>query len=480
MIDIEKEDLVLDYLVEAVAPFTVRDLIKATGMKQTPENQEDINFILTSLPDFVEEDGVFYPKESFLSSVPFRIKPSEFEIQEGILIPGHRFIPFQPFALAQKDLLYVFNGQPLKTREIKLKAKHMIIYFSLLDFERMPIKNIEDILDDDSDLFVDAIEMREFYKQTNFVFGDSIIATTNLDDPGVFALSYDSWENTELRQFEIEKFNRFFKKTLEDVLQMDIDYPNLEKQLLYTYYYLDRKQYSIPGNAIAPLIIQSQEFTLSSLPDGRKILHFSDESPEDLGVYPNFSDLPVEMNDHDQPDLDSVEGVLQYLGNNNSLTVVRALILDQLASERRYSYKFIENYLFKGLEKPFMPDDLCEEFKKMIRLEYKEIKKKYNPESAFLPLTTVRKKILDVELQISEFLRYLDAAMILPEELPQDDMMRLMELDKTLHEVLVNLEVSQLSGEINITEIKKTLKLLDRLIPELPGRLNRIKSQLNL
>ena len=186
------------------------------------------------------------------------------------------------------------------------------------------------------------------------------------------------------------------------------------------------------------------------------------------------------MNDHAQPDLESVEGVLQYLGNNNSLTVVRALVLDQLSSQKRYSYKFIENYLFKGLEKPFMPDDICSEFKKMVRREYQEIKRKYNPESAFLPLTTVRKKILDVELQISEFLRYLDAAMILPEELPQDDMMRLMELDKTLHEILVNLEVSQLSGEVNIVEIKKTLKLLDRLIPELPGRLNRIKSNLNL
>ena len=201
MIDIEKEDLVLDYLVEAVAPFTVLDLIQATGMDQSPENQEDINFILTSLPDFVVEDGVFYPKESFLSGIPFRIKPSEFEIQEGILIPGHRFIPFQPFALAQKDLFYVSAAEPLKTREIKLKAKHMIIYFSLLDFERMPIKNIEDILDDDSDLFVDAIDMRQFYKRHNFVFGDSIIADTNLDDPGVFTLTYDSWENSEIHQF---------------------------------------------------------------------------------------------------------------------------------------------------------------------------------------------------------------------------------------------------------------------------------------
>ncbi len=480
MIDIEKEDLVLDYLVEAVAPFTVMDLIKAAGVEDTPENQEDINFILTSLPDFVFDEGVFYPKESFLSRVPFRIQPSEFEIQEGILIPGHRFVPFLPFALSQKEIIYSHNGKSLSTREIKLKARHMIIYFSLLDFERMPIKNIEDILDEDSDLFVDALDMRQFYQENKFVYGDSIIASMDLDDPGVFTLVYDSWENSEMHRFEIETFNRLFKRTLDEVLQMDIDYPNIEKQLLYTYYYLDTQQFSIPGNAIGPLITTGGDFVISSLPDGRKLLHFPDESPEDLGLYPSFSDYPLETNDHGPPDLESVEGVLQYLGNNNSLTVVRALILDQLASQKRYSYKCIEDYLFKGLDRPFVPEDIAGEFKKMIRREFEEIKKKFNPDSAFLPLTTVRKKILALELQISEFLRSLDAAMVLPEELPQEDMLRLMELDKTLHEVLENLEMSQLAGEVNIVEIKRTLKLLDRLIPELPGRLDRIKNQIDL
>jgi len=266
---------------------------------------------------------------------------------------------------------------------------------------------------------------------------------------------------------------------------MELVFPNVEKQLLYTYFLLSRgadaAPWTIPGSALLALLKARGEIKASSLADGRILFHFAHQNVEDLKVNPDlndFANMALEELD-EEPEFDTIDGILKYLGNNNDIVVVRALLLDQITAQKKFSYKAVEDYLFDGAPKPFMPPELRAPFKELVHDEFYEITASFDPAYAFLPITTARKKVLEAMLLISGFLRSLDAQGVQPDQLPQDDMMNLMELDRNLAEFLSAIEAAQLEGENNSAEVRRVLKMIDVALSQLPNVFDLIREQIN-
>lgn len=476
MINDKKQDIVLDYLEEIDQPFTLIDLFKTTGLKKTRKNEIEIDEMIHATDYFVKDKKTYYPKHTFLTDIPLRIQPTEFEIDKGILIPGHRMLPFHPFGRFMDEITFLHNNLPIKTKTMAFTMLEIQIYFSLMDLEKIPISNIEDILEEDAKLKIKVCDMRSFYKNNNFKSGDSIIVKSLDFKEGLFSIEYDSYDNYHHHFFEIEKIDRKFRRTLKQVLEEELIFPNIEKQLLNTYFYLKDETWTVPGSAVGPLLTKDQDITFSPLPGGRTLFHFADQEIEALDVFPDFDDYLEE--EDEEFELDTIDGVLKYLNNNNNRVVVRALLLDQITNQSRFSYKKVEDYLFANLEKPYMPLELRKFFKNLVNEDYLELKNAFNPANAFLPITTARQKTLEASLLISKFLRSLDAQRVQLEDLPKSDMMHLMELDRALSEVLYNLEVSQLEEENNIAGVHRILKMVDRVTTDLPRVFDLIRAKI--
>jgi hypothetical protein len=461
------------------------ELFKATGLKQTAKSEAEIGNMIHGCDYFVLWENTFYLKTLFLKNFLIRMHPNEFELKEGIFVPGHWLLPFHPPWAFMGDIAFQYNGSPVKTRTRKLKIETIMPYFALMDFQKVPILNIEDMLDENADLEIEVCDLKSFYKKNNFQPGDSIIIEPLDLKEGLFAIRYEAHDSYEGRIFEINRIDKKFVDTLEKVLQMELVFPNAEKQLLYTYFLLSREAgaatRTIAGSALLALLKAREEIKASSLADGRILFHFVHQNIEDLKVNPDFNDftnMALEELD-EEPDFDTIDGILQYLGNNNDIVVVRALLLDQIAAQKKFSYKDVEDYLFDGAPKPFMPPELRGPFKELVHDEFHEIKEAFDPASAFLPITTARKKVLEAMLLISGFLRSLDAQGVQPEQLPQDDMLNLMELDRNLAEFLSVIETAQLEGENNSAEIRRVLKMIDVALAQLPKVFDLIREQIN-
>lgn len=469
-------DLVYDYLETIDHPFKVTELIKETGLEKSKHSEREIHDMIQVTDYFVKEKNTFHPKHTFLKDVPIRIEPTDFETEKGILIPGHRMLPFHPFARYVDEITYLYDNKEIKTKTMALTMPEIMAYFSMMDLEKFPIANIEDILEEGAKLKIKVWDLKNFYKKNKFQSGDTIIVKPVDLQEGIFSIAYDPYDNFQGNIFEIGRIDREFRKTLKQVMKKSLDFPNIEKQLLYTYYYLRDKNYTVAGSPVSPIITEDPEITFSPLPNGRTIFHFAGEDIEDLPSFPKFEDF-VE-NDDEEIDLFTIEGILKFIGNNNGIVAVRALLLDQISNQQKYNYKKIEDYLFDGLEKPYMPVELLERFKSLLKQEHKELKKTFNPDFAFLPVTTTRRKVLDAALLISRFLRSLDAAQVQLEDLPRKEMLQLSEVDGALGEVLTELENSQLSEQNDSSEMHRIIKMVDHLLSELPFVFDMIRARI--
>jgi hypothetical protein len=475
------DENVIEYLTEIETPFTLEDLLRSTDTKHTPKVESEIRNLISSIDEFVEDERVFHPKISFLNDIPIRVMPTEYELKKGILIPGHRLLPFHPAGLPMDDVTFFENEVPLKTRTIKMKMVELHIFFNLMDLQKIPILNIEDILNENADLKIQVYKMKEFYKTHHFKYGDTLIFKPKDFNEGLFSLEYDSYDNYQSHIFQIERMDRTFMKTLKKVMNQDLLFPNVEKQLLYTYFYLKQNpqiKWDIPATALGPLLGKDKEVTFSPLPNGRTVFHYVNQSLDDLSVYPDFEELLEEQ--EEEFDLETIDGILKYLNNSNGITIVRALLFDMITQKQRFNYTEIEKYLFDGLEKPYMPDQFKKQLKVLLQSEYQSIKKGFNLKYAYLPITTARTKILEQWQVIAGFLRSLDEEMVELDQLPKNDMMHLMELYQVFDEILRELDNTQISGECDSTEIHRIVKIVDRVSEELPSVFAAIRGKLDL
>jgi len=327
--------------------------------------------------------------------------------------------------------------------------------------------------------------MKSFYKTHGFEPGDTLIVKPMDLNKGIFSIHYDPYDNYQNHIFEIQKQDRSFLKTLKKVIKQDLQFPNTEKQLLYTYHYLGRSKnkgetwpWALPCSALGPLITQDKEITFSPLPNGRTVFHFINQNPDDLAVYPDFDDL-LQSGD-DEFDLHTIDGILKFLNNNNGIITVRALLFQQITNRERFNYTKVEDYLFDGLPKPYMPREFRQLFKTLVAEEYKRIKNNFNLKYAYLPFTSARQKILELALEISRFLRYLDSEMVALDELPKNEMIQLMELDSNFEDILEDLDQLQLNGKNDNKEIQRVLKIITRLEDDMPRLFIIIRNKLGL
>lgn len=279
--NITLEDLVEHYLENVVEPFRLEDFFKAMELQMTKENQEDIYELMVNSGEVVLDNDCFYPRVSFLKDFVLRITPTDYEIEKSILIPGHRLLPFLPLDLLSDEVWFTYNNTLLEQRNIHLSVELLDTYFDLLDIDEIPILGSELYSNRDPRVSILVFDLTKFYQGNHFKPGDSIILKIEDFFEGTFSIHYDPLSNIRTREKEIKARDKLIIDTLKKVLKMNIEKNYLEKQLMYTYYYMSRcltpEQKKIPGTEVGVLLSQTREISYSELDDTGKIFHMGDK-----------------------------------------------------------------------------------------------------------------------------------------------------------------------------------------------------------
>jgi len=283
-------------------------------------------------------------------------------------------------------------------------------------------------------------------------------------------LDYDPQENMEKNKKKIQKINKKFLDTLNEIVSQSCLNPSIEEQLLEVYFNLRDLDWTIPGSPF-PIILKSQEkIIFSETAYGRKTLHFKDRNPMKdsfLELFDKSLEFPHKKN---RNNLNKIEDILKWLGNNNDEFTVRAFIRIMLYKEKEINMEKIVDYLFAGLEKPFMPDDVEIKFYKLLEKECRRIKKEFKIKVGLMPLYDLRERVLLIQQKISLFLRNLDKKGISPKNLNNPKFVRVMNLDQAINSTYlffekIEKEQSELTPDFHT--FKKSIETAENALSEM-------------
>ncbi|MCP5101966.1 MAG: plasmid pRiA4b ORF-3 family protein [bacterium] len=272
------EERVDHYVEMAEAPFSIDDCLKKLKVKKTKESEEKIHELIATGGEVILVNDRFYPKVSFLKDFVIRVMPTEFELDRGILIPGHRLLPFLPVYVLSDEVEFIDKNGILEEKDIYLSVADLDTYFGLLDSNDLPIIDTGLRLDGEHRVTFMAVDLARFYKEHHFRPGDSLILKMENFADCICSIHYDPLSSIKAHEKEIRAWDDLFIATLKKVLRENIEMSYLQKQLLYTYYYMSRamtrEQKEIPGTEVGVLLRRTKEIAYSEPEDTGKIFHF--------------------------------------------------------------------------------------------------------------------------------------------------------------------------------------------------------------
>ncbi len=241
-----------------------------------------------------EQDGHCALRTKFFDGARIKIVPSDFELANGILLPGDRFEAFNPCELSNDDFeLYAPGAKtPAELTVVRCDFAKLAPYYILLghggmidafaaeshdNYLRMrSAKNLRNAM-----LDVPAFDLSDFYMQTNFRFGDFLIVTVEDAEEGRFSLEYRPAELDASNADKIEWIERF-EAALVEVWHRNYNYITITEQLAAGFFCA----YSAGNDLLAQPRVSFDEFhrnmievTLSNQ-DGETMIVPVDETSE--------------------------------------------------------------------------------------------------------------------------------------------------------------------------------------------------------
>jgi hypothetical protein len=200
---VTQEDAFYDFLDSIAEPFTLDDVISFIRMmdpKQTGRLRMELSSLLSSRNlAFRLDSRHWVSRRGCFESVPFVINPTKMELLNGILVPGHRCIPFANPSLLPQEYHFYWKGKPIPTTTTEGSPEEFYPYYALFGEEYAPQyvarDNPEnesafnsDLYEDPPEVAINTLDMRNLYRETSFVPGDHFVVRTRDWKEGSFDL----------------------------------------------------------------------------------------------------------------------------------------------------------------------------------------------------------------------------------------------------------------------------------------------------
>ncbi len=369
----------LDMLLEMPeiysSPFTVSEVIEklspgspsALGMKTHFELDSEL-FNSPSFIDIYDEERdseEYYYLPGFFKDAEFLVEPRREELDEQILFPGHRFMPFVDKTIHPSSIRLRWRGEDLPMKKVKRRYEDLFIYHSLLGESGI----MQYLLEDDqanipdftsgeivtpSELTLSVFDMSSFYTETGFQAGDGIKMKVEDFSEGLLSLSRQPPARTRAEKSKIRKWSALFGEGIQKAINDNGVDQIIEDELAVAF--LLNRDYLLknPVLHVGGFLEISDDYALKSSdgetwiwdvdsePEPTEIeMDFDDVSPEDL----NFEELEQMRISEGPPDSKSLDSLLDYMGFDLCEEELKAYILDELYRDGKSADKVIRRCL---------------------------------------------------------------------------------------------------------------------------------------
>ncbi|MDR3171867.1 MAG: plasmid pRiA4b ORF-3 family protein [Treponema sp.] len=269
---ISQEDALYEFLENVTEPFSPEDVV-AHIRKKSPHRTGRLVLEITSLINsrniaFRLNTKKWLSRRGCFETVPFVISPTRLELLNGILIPGHRCIPFANPALLPQEYTFYWKGAPLSFTTSEGSPEEFYPYYSVFGEEYAPQyvarDNPEneaayncDPYEDPPEVSIQTLDMRNLYRETAFVPGDRFVVRTLNWKIGMFELERvggDAWPEADLDAWAKAAENGFAESFA--VLGPG---SSTEEQIAYAYWYGGKRMRDIPAFALEDFLYEKTE-----------------------------------------------------------------------------------------------------------------------------------------------------------------------------------------------------------------------------
>lgn len=188
---VAQEDALYEFLDDAPDPFSTAEATAAVRRKEPGGVRRLLDevgaFLSTRRLAFPAGEDRWVSRRGFFGSAAFSIVPTRLEIRNGILIPGHRCLPFANPILLPQELQFLHAGKPIPTATSEGPPEDFYPYYDLFGEEYAPQYLARDNQDneeafnadpyeDPPEVSVKTLDMRALYRELSFVPGDRFVA----------------------------------------------------------------------------------------------------------------------------------------------------------------------------------------------------------------------------------------------------------------------------------------------------------------
>jgi hypothetical protein len=207
----EQEDALYEFLDNVTEPFTL-DNVAAFVKMMAPRK---VSHLAREIRDYINSKNIALKKgedrwvsrRGFFESIPFVITPTRLELLNGILIPGHRCVPFANPLLLPYEYTFYWKGSRIPWGTTEGPPEDFYPYYSVFGEEYAPQYVAQDNpenekaynsdpYEDPPEVSVQTLDMRNIYRETAFVPGDRFVLKTRDWKSGAFELTRvgkDDW-----------------------------------------------------------------------------------------------------------------------------------------------------------------------------------------------------------------------------------------------------------------------------------------------
>ena len=214
-----QEDTLYEYLLERQEVFSLKDITSAVRAKDSSRfgrlSTEIAQLITDGRLAFSVGVNKWITRAGCFTGAQFVIRPTKDELVNGILIPGHRFLPFANPMVTQKEYVCQWRGKEIPWTDTEASPEDLYPYYSLYGEEFAPqlvarenAANEEafnaDPYEDPPEVSIKTLDMRAIYREAAFVPGDRLVVTLRNWQKAVFDLERieaAAWKAPELNDW---------------------------------------------------------------------------------------------------------------------------------------------------------------------------------------------------------------------------------------------------------------------------------------
>ncbi len=444
----EYESALQQIMQEKNAVITVKMICDFLGVDPESERSGERiwRFLMGDDELFSTDDEHFYRRSDFFNGKTFVVVPTEKEIENDILIIGHRFQTFMDPEIFPSDLIIKSGGKNIEKKLITENLQELFPYHMLMGAEQI------------SDFFVsednaninksgynvkirlNVLDMKDFYVEKDMKFGDALCFTIQNYSKGIFKIS-----KIESEKRDYEKVNlwcRKFEEKIGEVADKFETYLDLPEQLRMAFFMGDDVFFGSDGASLDEFIRSAENVEIIFESDHTVLVRKEDETEENSSALELPEGISLSAGESS-----SLPAILKAIGSSLSEVEIDSYILES-CFDRDKDFTAFLNKVFDFEKLDFTDEAQKTVFLNFLEERFERLSENYNRfnDEEKAPL---RSRILEIVTARNDFFNYLKTLEIDEDKIPKDEMKKIVSGAMHLNSILqmLNDERHDLSEE---------------------------------